>query len=82
MKQEDLLKCPLLQGLDALHRAELLGLINSSSLKEKIEQCLSQHGAAEPEGQKVTAGWKPADFPKDVQSWDTDTPVWRRSSKE
>ena len=82
MKQEDLLKCPLLQGLDAMHRAELLGLINASdsSLKEKLEQCLAQHGAAEPE--KAAAGWKSADFQKDVHTWDPNTPLWRRSSKE
>jgi len=84
MKQEDLLKCPLLQGLDAMHRAELLGLINASdsSLKEKLEQCLAQHAAAEPEGEKVAAGWKSADFQKDVHTWDPKTPLWRRSSKE
>ena len=83
MKQEDLLKCPLLQGLDAMHRAELLGLINASdsSLKEKLEQCLAQHGVAEPEAEKA-ANWKPADFQKDVHTWDTTTPLWRRSSKE
>ena len=82
MKQEDLLKCPLLQGLDAMHRAELLGLINDSGLKEKLEQCLAQHVAAEPKGQNASADWKPADFQKDVHTWDTTTPLWRRSSKE
>lgn len=82
MKQEDLLKCPLLQGLDPMHRAELLGLINDSSLKEKLEQCLAQHVAAESEGEKAGSGWKPTDFQKDVHTWDTTTPLWRRSSKE
>jgi hypothetical protein len=80
MKQEDLLKCPLLQGLDAMHRAELLGLINDSSLKEKIEQCLAQHATAEPATQN--AGAKPADFQKSVHTWDTNTPLWRRGAKE
>jgi hypothetical protein len=42
MKNEDLLKCPLLQGLDAMHRAELLGLINDSSLREKLEGCMGR----------------------------------------
>jgi hypothetical protein len=38
MKDDDLLKCPLLQGLDAMHRAELLGLLNDSNLREKLEK--------------------------------------------
>lgn len=69
MKQEDLLKCPLLQGLDAMHRAELLGLINDSGLKEKLEQCMAQHAGQSPEPSK--ADWKA-----------TATPLWRRSEKE
>jgi hypothetical protein len=78
MKQEDLMKCPLLQGLDAMHRAELLGLINDSGLKEKLEQCLSQHAPVEA----VAAGAKTGNFEKDVHKWDTKTPLWRRSEKE
>ena len=82
MKDEDLLKCPLLKGLDAMHRAELLGLINDSSLKEKLEQCLALHATPEPEGQIAGAGGKPADFQKSVHTWDTTTPLWRRGAKE
>ena len=82
MKQEDLLKCPLLQGLDAMHRAELLGLINSSSLKEKIEECLAQHGATECEGEPVAAGSKPPDFQTGTCTGDASNPYWRPGSKE
>jgi hypothetical protein len=80
MKQEDLMKCPLLQGLDAMHRAELLGLINDSGLKEKLEQCLAQHPTPEPV--TASAGTKTGNFEKDVHKWDTKTPLWRRSEKE
>ena len=80
MRQEDLLKCPLLQGLDAMHRAELLGLINDSNLREKLEQCLSQHVTDEPTPK--CSDWKPGDFEKGVHAWDKETPLWRRSSKE
>jgi hypothetical protein len=80
MRQEDLLKCPLLQGLDAMRRAELLGLINDSNLREKLEQCLSQHVPDEP--QSKCADWKPGDLEKNVDHWDKETPLWRRSSKE
>ncbi len=80
MKQEDLLKCPLLQGLDAMHRAELLGLINDSNLREKMEECLAHHLADQPK--PGCDEWKPADFEKSVHTWDRETPLWRRSSKE
>jgi hypothetical protein len=82
MKQEDLLKCPLLQGLDAMHRAELLGLINDSNLRSKLETCLAEHQTADPTAQPACAGAKPGNFEKDVHSWQPDTPLWRRSSKE
>ena len=82
MKQEDLLKCPLLQGLDAMHRAELLGLINDSNLREKLESCLTQHASETPGVEHACAPAKPADFEKEVHIWDPKTPLWRRSAKE
>ena len=82
MKQEDLLKCPLLQGLDAMHRAELLGLLNDSNLRSKLETCLAEHHTADPKAQPVCAGGKPGNFEKDVHSWEPNAPLWRRSSKE
>jgi len=81
MKQEDLLKCPLLQGLDAMHRAELLGLLNDSNLRSRLENCLAQHETADPKA-KGGADWKSGDFEKDVHAWEPNTPLWRRSSKE
>jgi hypothetical protein len=82
MKREDLMKCPLLQGLDAMHRAELLGLINDSGLKEKLEQCLSQHATGERVAIASAAGTKADEFEQDVHKWDTKAPLWRRSEKE
>jgi hypothetical protein len=54
MKDEDLLRCPLLQGLDPMHRAQLLGLLNNSCVRERVETCLTEYlhsstGAAEPQ---------------------------------
>jgi len=83
MKDEDLLKCPLLQGLDAMHRAELLGLVNDSSLRDKLEKCLSQHLQAE--GEPVGVAEKspePRNFEKDVRSWNPQKLVFSRSPKE
>ena len=80
MKDEDLLKCPLLQGLDAMHRAQLLGLLNDSGLREKLEKCLSQHEGSEAPECAQPAG--PRDFDKRVHSWNPQELVFGRSPKE
>jgi hypothetical protein len=79
MKDEDLLKCPLLQGLDAMHRAELLGLLNDSNLREKLEACLTRQA----EESKACAGAsQERNFEKDVRSWNPQKLVFSRSPKE
>ena len=79
MDDRDLLKCPLLQGLDAMHRAELLGLINESNLREKLESCLAQH----PVGAKHSCTEpEERNFEKDVHSWNPQKLVFSRSPKE
>jgi len=82
MKDEDLLKCPLLQGLDAMHRAELLGLLNDSNLREKLESCLSQHRGEATTPEACGAEAKRGDFEKDVHSWNPQRLVFSRSPKE
>ncbi|HTZ95783.1 MAG TPA: hypothetical protein VMB18_05265 [Terriglobales bacterium] len=79
MKDEDLLKCPLLQGLDAMHRAELLGLLNDSNLREKIEKCLAQQEGHESAACDET---EPRSFDKKVHSWNPQELVFGRSPKE
>jgi len=78
MKDEDLLKCPLLQGLDAMHRAELLGLLNDSSVREKLEACLTEHG----EKPNAACAAEARNFEKDVHSWNPKKLVFSRSPKE
>ena len=46
MTDQDLLRCPLLQGIDPMRRAELLGLLNDSNLREKLEECLAERPVA------------------------------------
>lgn len=82
MKDEDLFKCPLLQGLDAMHRAELLGLLNDSNLRERLEDCLGRIKAAEP---AQSTSQKPSEnpsFDRKVHEWNPKLPIWNRSSKE
>jgi len=78
MKDEDLLKCPLLQGLDAMHRAELLGLLNDSNLREKLETCLSQQAGKS----NAACTSEERNFEKDVRSWNPQKLVFSRSPKE
>ncbi len=86
MRDEDLLKCPLLQGLDAMHRAELIGLLNDSSLREKLEKCLAEHTEAMDATKQpaaVCAGeHQPRDFDKEVHSWNPQNLIFSRSPKE
>ena len=82
MKDQDLLKCPLLQGLDAMHRAELLGLLNDSNLREKLESCLSQHSGEGVTPAPCETEAKRGDFEKEVHSWNPQRLVFSRSPKE
>ncbi len=83
MKDEDLLKCPLLQGLDAMHRAELIGLLNDSNLKERLEECLAGHLKAKGEEACACSETKPVEtFEQTAHSWQPGAPLWRRSAKE
>ncbi len=83
MKDEDLLKCPLLQGLSAMHRAELIGLLNDSSLRERLEECLAGRLKAKGEEACDCSETKPTEtFEATARSWRPDAPLWRRSAKE
>ena len=83
MKSEDLLKCPLIEGLDGMHRAELLGLMKDSNVREKVEQCLAERAEAAPVQKASDSVTKPSvDFQKEVHCWNPEQPIWRRSAKE
>jgi hypothetical protein len=86
MKDQDLLRCPLLQGIDPMRRAELLGLLNDSNLREKLEQCLAERPVAADSSKQTAAHCVPArqpgDFEKQVHSWNPKLPTWNRSPKE
>ena len=83
MKDEDLLRCPLLQGLDPMHRAQLMGLLNDSSVREKLEKCLAEHTtAADSSKEPACVQKQPGDFEKEVHTWNPQRSVWNRSPKE
>jgi hypothetical protein len=85
MNDQDLLRCPLLQGLDPMHRAQLIGLLNDSVIREKLEQCLAEHAkASDSTAQPVSACTQrqPGEFEKGVHSWNPQHSTWNRSPKE
>jgi hypothetical protein len=82
MRDQDLLRCPLLQGLDAMHRAELMGLLNDSNVREKLEQCLAEHANSKQAASACAPTPQPGNFEKEVHSWNPQQPLWNRSPKE
>jgi hypothetical protein len=81
-----LLQCPLLQGLDAMHRAELIGLLQDSNVQEKIEQCLAERAQTASSSKEPAAvcacETQPRNFEKEVHTWDPQHSPWNRSPKE
>jgi hypothetical protein len=85
MNDQDLLRCPLLQGLDPMHRAELIGLLNDSGVREKLEKCLAEHistAGSSNEPAPACAQRQPGDFEKQVHNWNPQSSPWNRSLKE
>jgi hypothetical protein len=82
MRDEDLLRCPLLQGLDPMNRAELMALLNDSGVREKLEKCLAEHTSAAEPVAVCAHDRKPGEFEKEVHSWNPQRPTWTRSPKE
>jgi hypothetical protein len=84
MNDQDLLRCPLLQGLDPMHRAELMGLLNDSSVRERLERCLAEHPIATDSSKEpaACAQRQPGDFEKEVHNWNPQRSTWNRSPKE
>lgn len=86
MKDQDLLRCPLLRGIDPMRRAELLGLLNDSNLREKLEECLAERPVAadstKQRAEQCCETRQPGDFEKQVHSWNPQHSTWNRSPKE
>jgi hypothetical protein len=84
MKDEDLLQCPLLRALDAMRRAELLGLMKDNNLRDQVGKCVASLPQMATTGQPGTSdeAFQSRDFQKDVHSWKPQLSLWRRSAKE
>jgi hypothetical protein len=67
-----------------MHRAELIGLLNQSNLREKLEKCLADQSATTgTESEAACAGEAGArEFEKEVHSWNSQNLIFSRSPKE
>ena len=83
MRDEDLLRCPLLQGLDPEKRTELLDLIKEGNLRVNVEKCLTD--------KRQSADIPPVNYSnpesapqeeKKVHKWTPAVPMGRRCYKE
>jgi hypothetical protein len=86
MRDEDLFKCPLIRGLDPMHRAELVGLLNDSSVREHVEKCLTNLQQNMPElcaEEALPVETKSAPkFEEAIHNWTPAVPIFRRGAKE
>jgi len=78
MEMDDLVKCPLCNGLAHLHRSELQDLLRDNHLRERIEEALGELASLKSEAPRSKAG----QFANDVHHWSPNLQLWRRSSKE
>jgi len=83
MKDEELLQCPLLHGLDAMHRAEMMSLLGVGDLRDRLERCLTEHSQAQKIEEPIalaSEGSRPVE--KENKNWNCGFPTWTRSPKE
>ena len=66
-----------------MHRAELMGLLNDSGVREKLEKCLAEHANATDSSKEATCAQRqPGEFEKEAHNWNPQRSVWNRSPKE
>ena len=79
----DLIECPLCNGLSRIPRAEAIRLLSDQDLHSKIDKLLAELYSGSdlhPEPIPVAAGR--SDFETQVHSWNPSNPMWKRSPKE
>ena len=86
MTNNDFIKCPLCDGNGQLHRSEILNRLSQRDFRKEIESWLADINKSSHKQEEATAvtsrGSKAQDFEKEVHSWHTEHPIWRRSQKE
>ena len=80
MTEENLLRCPLLKGLDATHRAELIGLLNDSKLAQELENCMGRMDHCECTT-TFTGKTQPQSLPEE-KIWSPESQIWRQGAQE
>jgi hypothetical protein len=69
-----------------MNRAELLGLLNDSVVRQRLENCIAEHANSADSIQEPAAACvsprQPGDFEKQARSWNPKLSTWNRSPKE
>lgn len=83
-ENHDLLKCSLCEGQGKVRGTDLIEFFSDPELKTRIEVYLSKLMPKVPESKEpVGVGvQKERNIEKDVNCWNPELPMWRRSPKE
>lgn len=79
----DLIQCPLCDGLSRIPRAQLIHALSDPEVFSKIGRLLAELRVGSdlhPEAVAVAAGT--SDFETQVHGWNPSNPMWKRSPKE
>jgi hypothetical protein len=79
----DLVQCPLCDGLSKISRVQLISKLSDPFLRAKVDKLLTElHAGSDlhPEPVAVTVG--SSDFQTQVHQWNPSNPMWKRSPKE
>jgi hypothetical protein len=79
----DLVQCPLCEGLSKISRAELICKLSDPALLAKVDKLLAElHLGSDLHPEPIPVGAGSSDFQAQVHSWNPTNPMWKRSPKE
>ena len=81
MESDELVRCPLCDGLAKVWRSDLIALLTGKSLREKLQKKMA---VFTPPAEADQAGRRlhPGEFEREVHNWNPTLSLWRRSLKE
>jgi hypothetical protein len=81
MENEELVKCPLCEGIAKVRRSDLAAWLAGNNLREKLETKTEEFTSLAKRDQEMRRP-KPGEFGNQVHHWNPNLPLWNRSPKE
>jgi hypothetical protein len=81
MENNDIVNCPLCEGLAKMRRSHLVALLAGNNLRDKLEMNMAevtQPAEKDQPGRRL----QPGEFGREVHNWNPTLSLWRRSPKE